>query len=270
LASIPGRPKLVVTDGSGVWAKAVPMAWPDVFDPATGELLEATPQMLGCECHWRERLRSALRATGVLPPRELEAARPDPTVPWPMNHRRRLRVQAIPAEPGSAWTPGPSRNRTGYHKLDRGRNGELRLAAIPDGDTHPLLVAADKAFDSAADWDAMAALATRWQARPLGHWLKVNGPAIRAQLAGRRPGVPRSIGGLEASLRVLKRMLHDRAHLLTNTDRTNRMLDLVTLQMRGVASEREYTRRILETASSTTGRVPRQRSAVDVTQRLHR
>jgi hypothetical protein len=211
LRSIPGRPKVVVSDGSGVWPKAVRDAWPEVVDPATGEVLAATPRLTRCEHHLRATLRSVMRTTGILQPREEDpfVAAPPPNA-WakPDNFRQVGRVRAErPEPPNPRWTPELGRKRTG--------------AGTPAG--------------------------------PVAGGLHVRpGP-------DREPGrrVPRTIGGLEGALATVRRMLRDRAHLLNNTVRTNRLLDLMTLQLRGVADERAYAARILEALAPAGGHAPR-------------
>jgi hypothetical protein len=85
-------------------------------------------------------------------------------------------------------------------------------------------------------WDNLVRLADEWQAQPQTRWLELN-TDLRAQ-AGH--GYVRSVGGLEGQLTIVRRLLTDRAHLLTNSVRTQRLLDLMTLQLRGLADERAY------------------------------
>jgi hypothetical protein len=272
LRSIPGRPKVVVADGSGVWAKAVKAAWPAVIDEKTGEVLEEAPRLARCEYHLGKTLRAQLRATGVLPPRDEPSVRPNPALPWPLNmtNGRRRPAATPPANPGSAWTPKPHpRKRTGMRAFPAiDVDGRVQLSQVVNGDQHPLAKSVHPAFDSVEAWDEMVALAVRWQARPLGPWLARNGPTIRAQIAARSPAVPRSIGGLEGSLRIVRTMITERAHLLNNTVRTNRLLDLVTLQIRGLAEERVYAERIAQAAAAG-GSIPQQRNGVTGGPRLH-
>jgi hypothetical protein len=275
LRSIPGRPRVVVCDGTGVWPKAVAMVWPEVVDPVTGVVLEATPRMARCEYHLRRTLWSQLRATGVVEPRPQPSFAGQPTLPglpWPANtvtvHQRRV---ATISGAGAGWKPKVAGSHPSRSKLLRAGQaaGIIQLSLLANGNDHPLVKAVGTCFDSVEAWDELCDLADRWQARPLGPWLAHNSQLIRTQLAARDGSVPRSIGALEASLQVVRRMLNDRAHLLTNTVRTNRMLDLVTLQIRGVGEERLYAERIAAAAAKTAGAIPHQRRGVVNAPRLH-
>lgn len=253
LRSIPGRPSIVVGDGGGVWPKTVAAAWPETADE--NGLLIAAPQFVRCQWHLSRNLESVLRASGILSPRDGEAFR--------YGHGR--------PGPGAAWQAPQQRKRTGYNwrarlNAESGREGELRFSELPaaSADSHPLSRAVRRALGSQESWDELVDLAYQWQAHPLTEWLDEND---RFRDEAGRPS-PRSIGGLEANLRIVRDIVRDRAHLLNNSIRTQRMLDLVTLQIRGVADERTYARRIAVSLEQS-GRAPQQRLGVVGASPLH-
>lgn len=279
LLATPGRPDVVVCDGGGIWPKAVAAAWPPLADE-NGVVTTPTPRIVDCEWHLKARLRGALRASGVLPPRPPETAEaPEPQggIPWPPQPPRRTRTVATrPIEiDGAAWPTHSSVRQTGMNKLRAaavraGRGDEVRFSTLTDADAerHPLTRAVEVAFNSVQAWDELVELANRWQADTLIRWLATNAN-MREQIERRAPTDPRSIGGLEASLQSVKLMVKDRASQLTNTVRTQRMLDLMTLHVRGVADERTYALRLTEALAASGGVAPQQRVGVRNAPRLH-
>jgi hypothetical protein len=243
LTSIPGRPKYVVADGSKMWPKAVALAWPPVVDPATGEILEDTPRMLPCQYHLRQLLEQQLRAASIIPPRDAGAWRAPNSGPkrTGTGQRKELRVRA--AEPG--WY--------GQHSI--------ALASYPDPGKHPLVVAAGRAFWSVERWDEMLALAVKWQANSVANWMARQG-WVRDAIANHAPGLPKSIGGLENQLARVRTLLHDRRLVLRNQVRTQHLLDLMTLNQRGLANQDDYAARIRAHLSAHEGRPPLQRVGI--------
>ena len=277
LLSVPGRPKVVVCDGGGSWPKAVALAWPPLADE-NGVVTTPSPRLVKCEHHLKESARSALRVSGVLPPRLLESeqpTRPQGGIPWPPQPTR---LRPVPIDAGfdaAAWPVGKQRTRTGMNRLHAaavraGRGDEVRFATLTeeDAERHPLTRAVERAFYSVETWDELVALAELWQADGLRGWLTRNA-AVRDQLLTRDPTDPRSIGGLEAALQTVKGMVKDRSSQLTNTVRTQRLLDLMTLHVRGVADERTYAMRLTEALATTGGRAPVQRVGVRNAPKLH-
>lgn len=92
---------------------------------------------------------------------------------------------------------------------------------------------------------------------------------IRDYLANRDPRLPRSIGALEANLRKAKTTLKPRAHIVRNTARTQRMLDLMTLHLRGEDQADAYAARIREHLEANSGSGPDQRVGVTGGAHLH-
>lgn len=280
LLRTPGRPRVVVCDGGGVWPKAIAAAWPPLADE-NGVVTTPSPRIVSCEWHLKARLRGALRATGVLPPRPAGApAAPlaQGGIPWPPQPQvvnGRTRASRPDETSGAAWPTNIIRGQTGMNRMRAaavraGRGDEVRFATLTaaDAERHPLAQAVEVAFDSVEQWDALLELADRWQATTLRRWLDTNA-FVREQIAARGPGEPRSIGGLEASLQSVKLMVKDRSSQLTNTVRTQRLLDLMTLHVRGVADERVYATRLTEALTANGGVAPKQRVGVRNAPRLH-
>lgn len=246
LRSVPGRPEVVICDGTKLWPKAVALAWPDEVDPETGEIVAQTPLLVPCEYHLRERLLQVLRASSVLPPRE-------------------ERTWRAPAPAGEA----EARRRTGARSRrelrvraqepDWYEQTRVAISRYDDPENHPLTVAGKKAFWSAQDWDRLRELAERWQAGHLLMWM-TRETWIRDYLAARDPRLPRSIGGLEAQLRKVKLAVAPRSHVLRNTERTQRLLNLMTLHLRGLDQADDYAARIRAHLDAQDGAGPAQRA----------
>ena len=64
-------------------------------------------------------------------------------------------------------------------------------------------------------------------------------------------------------------MVKDRARVLNNLTRTQRMLDLMTMQLRSLADERTYAARIGEALKARGGHAEMQRVGVTGGPRLH-
>ena len=165
-----------------------------------------------------------------------------------------LRSSSIsPARDETALVPLPRRRQTGLRRTGiRFRTGRPRLDALPPDTsfwndrltpepTHSLVIAGHRALNSVQDWDTFVDLAYKWQAKPLLDRIG-DGSDIREVLENWRPGVARSIGGLEGVLRQIKPELRPRAPSLKNTRRTQLMLDLMVMHRRGLGDERAYTR----------------------------
>jgi hypothetical protein len=227
-----------------MWPKAIAVAWPPGVDVETGELHE-TPTLLPCQYHLRERLDAQLRAGGVIPPRDAGQWR-DPVPETPLKRTRgplqkELRVRA--AEPD-------------WYAVKK-----VALSSYPDPAKHPLVVAASKAFRSGEDWDALLELARKWQANNLATWM-VGEKWIRSAITDHPAGLPRSIGGLENQLARIRTLLRDRRLVLRNQQRTQYLLDLMTLNQRGLANQDDYAARIRVHLVEHGGRPPLQRVGI--------
>lgn len=243
LRSIPGRPEYVVCDGTKLWPKAVALAWPQLVDEHTGEVLAETPTLMPCEYHLRVHMESHLRASRLLPPRDAGK--------WKAPARDRVTAR---------------RGRTNYRiRADHPDYAEaashVRLDDYSDPDNHPLVQACRRAFWDVETWDETLALARKWQAGPLAQWMGKH-RYMRDVLATRPPAVPRSIGGLEAHLVRVRTILKDRSRLFRNQVRTQRMLDLLTLHLRGEDQIDTYAARIRTHLETHQGTAPNQREGV--------
>ena len=238
LRSIPGRPEYVVCDGTKLWPKAVALAWPQVVDEVTGEVLEETPKLMPCEYHLRQKMEEQLRASRLLPPRDAGQWRA-PRQPQTVG-RTHLRVAA--QQPDDATQT-------------------VRLRDYTDPDQHPLVIACRRAFWDVEKWDETYQLALKWQALPLATWM-VKHRWMREVLATRPLEVPRSIGGLEAQLTRVRTLLRDRSRLFRNQVRTQRLLDLMTLHLRTEDQVDDYATRIREHLDANHGTGPKQRAGV--------
>jgi hypothetical protein len=121
--------------------------------------------------------------------------------------------------------------------------------------SHPLAKALGSAFLDARGWTAFEAEARRWGVRELDGWMRRRGPQVAAQVANhavRR--VPRTTGGLETALGTVKTRLRQRRGLFGNLDRMDRLLELMLLDLIGVADERRYAAAIREHLLKTRGR----------------
>ena len=70
-------------------------------------------------------------------------------------------------------------------------------------------------------------------------WLDTYGQLAQAQIATRDPRAINSTGPVEQALREIDRRIADRIGSFTNRTRLAKLLDLMTLDMRGQADGRE-------------------------------
>jgi len=120
-------------------------------------------------------------------------------------------------------------------------------------DSHPLHTAAAAALKNLGAWDAFYALAQEWRADELLARLG-DGSDVREMLITWPPGVSRSTGGLEADLDKVKRHLRFRSATLANVERTQQLLNLMSMSLRGLADERAYNRVLHDSLLPTDGR----------------
>lgn len=255
LSAVPGRPRFVVCDGTKLWPKAVALAWPQVIDPDTGEILAETPTIVPCEWHLRDRLTSVLRQCSVLPPRDAGEWRAPAPSGFAEARRRTLAKNRSELRIRAAQPDWYAQTRVAISRYD-------------DPDNHPLVVAGRKAFWHTDGWDELRALAEKWGAGHLVMWMDREA-WIRDYLENRDPRLPRSIGGLEANLRKVKLALKPRAHVLRNTVRTQRLLDLMTLHLRGADQADAYAARIRAHLEANHGGAPAQRAGITGGAHLH-
>lgn len=67
---------------------------------------------------------------------------------------------------------------------------------------------------------------------------------------GHLPAHDRSTGGIEQHLRRIYQRIEDRRHMFANRERLNRLLMLMTIEMRGSLDEREWAKVIRSCSSS--------------------
>jgi hypothetical protein len=114
----------------------------------------------------------------------------------------------------------------------------------------------------------MANLASKWQANQLANWM-ARESWIRTAIENHPAGLPRSIGGLENHLARVRTLLRDRRRVLRNQQRTQYLLDLMTLNLRGIANQDDYAARIRSQLSSNGGKPFRQRVGITGTTPLY-
>ncbi|MHB8694905.1 MAG: transposase [Solirubrobacteraceae bacterium] len=90
-------------------------------------------------------------------------------------------------------------------------------------------------------------------------WLESYGQLAEAQIATRDPRGINSTGPVEQALREIDRRIGDRVGSFTNRARLTKLLDLMTLDMRGQADGREWADRLRERLYLAGGRPANQR-----------
>jgi hypothetical protein len=98
--------------------------------------------------------------------------------------------------------------------------------------------------------------------RPLAlavKWIETYGRIAEAQIATRDPHGINSTGPVEQALREIDRRIGDRIGSFTNRARLSKLLDLMTLDMRGQADGREWADRLRERLYLAGGRPANQR-----------
>jgi len=98
-------------------------------------------------------------------------------------------------------------------------------------------------------------------------WIKRHSPRIRRQFA-MVPKWPSDTGPLEQKGAELRGMLVNRKYSFRNQERTNRLLDLITLHLNGADKERTYIRLLHEHVHKTHGLLP-PHNRINTAARLH-
>ena len=124
------------------------------------------------------------------------------------------------------------------------------LAADPAG---PVMQRLGPALHTPARWQAFVdAVEHEHRARTHGpltgllRWIDDHGALVEHQAATRDPLVPNSTSPVEAPLAEVKRRLEDRAGVLTNLARMNKLLALIALDLRGETDSRGWADRLRE------------------------
>lgn len=176
---------------------------------------------------------------------------------------------AISGAARSVFSPALELYRCEWHL------GRLVHQAAPEGlledPAHPVTRALGAAFISPDGWQtfcvavADASNAGPWapRMRRLAAWVARNDALITAQVAGRTPQGPHSVGAAEAALREFRKRIGDRAALLRNAQRTNALVSLMALDYSGKSKEREWAELIREHLARRSGRATEQRQHVD-------
>lgn len=114
-----------------------------------------------------------------------------------------------------------------------------------------MLAALEDAFLSTTHRRFFCQLARALNDPKLTCWLDKKGDIVEWQIRERLE--PRSNGVIERELREVKRAIYDRRTVFRNKHRTDRLLQLMTLERRGLADEDEYARLIREHLTTTGG-----------------
>lgn len=132
----------------------------------------------------------------------------------------------------------------------------LKRLGVPPADPLRDLVAA--AFRGPTQWAVLVAALTPIAAgdRKLNSWLAKWDGRIANQLARHAfRHTTRSTGGIEQHLRRIYQRIEDRRHMFANRERLNRLLMLMTIEMRGSLDEREWAK-VIRSWLLVTGGVP--------------
>jgi hypothetical protein len=131
---------------------------------------------------------------------------------------------------------------------------------------HPITKALPNAFHSLEGWEqlehAIEAERTWGLHRPLAltvKWMDSYGQIAKAQIATRDPHGINSTSPVEQALREIDRRIGDRVGSFTNRTRLAKLLDLMTLDLRGKANGRDWADRLRERLYIAGGRPHDQR-----------
>jgi hypothetical protein len=149
--------------------------------------------------------------------------------------------------------------------LSRNLRGHLPDEILADR-WHPITRALSDAFQTLEAWErleqAIEAERTYGQHRPLAlavKWIDSYGQIAKAQIPTRDPHAINSTGPVEQVLREIDRRIGDRVGSFTNRARLSKLLDLMTLDLRGRADGRDWADRLRERIYLAGGRPQDQR-----------
>ena len=120
------------------------------------------------------------------------------------------------------------------------------------GTPHPIAQTFDRALLDAKRWaEFVEACENEAAARPrpmvgVMRWFSNYGELVEAQVATRRPELPNSTGACDAMLRLVGERLGDRSSSFTNRARMEKLLTLLTADLRKQANGRVWADRIRE------------------------
>lgn len=132
--------------------------------------------------------------------------------------------------------------------------------AIPQAERHPLHVKAMSAFASPEEWDLYwqavdLELAAHPNAAQARRWRQANQLHVRAQMRDRSRRPPlESTAPLEDVIHEFRKALKDRAPLMKNKERTNRMLSLMVAARQPNASQRTWSVAVLARLNAQRGK----------------
>jgi hypothetical protein len=155
--------------------------------------------------------------------------------------------------------------RMGEWHLHRSLRGRLPDSLAADA-SNPVMQRIGLAFREPERWqrfvDAVEqehAAGTHGPLHLLLRWIDDYGAIVEAQAATRDRGIPNSTSPVEASLQQVVRRLRDRAGVFTNLARMNKLLALITLDLRGQADGREWADRVRDRTYQVGGHAGHQR-----------
>lgn len=132
---------------------------------------------------------------------------------------------------------------------------------------HPVTRAAAWALRSPVHWreleEALEPLAATGQLPATRAWVARHREAVQAQITDRDPLGPHTLGPVEELFRHLDNLLDDRAHLMTNKARTDRLLMLLAADRNGWTDERAWAELLRDHLHQRAGLADRQRQVTD-------
>lgn len=155
--------------------------------------------------------------------------------------------------------------RIGEWHLGRSLRRRIPNSMLPDH-TSLVMQRLGPAFYAPARWRAFVdAVEHEHTARTHGaltgllRWIDDHGALVEHQAATRDPRVPNSTSPVEAPLAEVKRRLENRAGVLTNLARMNKLLALMALDLRGETTSRTWADRLREHTYLADGHAAQQR-----------
>jgi hypothetical protein len=165
----------------------------------------------------------------------------------------------------SAFGEGGVEHRLCEWHLGRNLRRQLPEEILADR-WHPITQALPDAFRTLEGWGrlehAIEAERVYGQHRPLAlavKWMNGYGQIAKAQISTRDPHAINSTGPVEQTLREIDRRIGDRVGSFTNRARLSKLLDLMTLDLRGQADGRAWADQLRERIYLASGRPRDQR-----------